>query len=60
MLGGNPEPEKYDFVIGNPPYIKMPKDAPEATAMPEVHSFIRSILSREKCNFLFRKCMSMW
>ena len=20
MLGGNPEPKKYDFVIGNPPY----------------------------------------
>ncbi len=36
MLGGNSEPEKYDFVIGNPPYIKIPKDAPEATAMPEV------------------------
>ena len=36
MLGGNPEPEKYDFVIGNPPYMKIPKDAPEATAMPEV------------------------
>ena len=34
MLGGNPEPEKYDFVIGNPPYMKIPKDAPEATAMP--------------------------
>lgn len=36
MLGGNPEPEKYDFVIGNPPYMKIPKDAPEATAMPDV------------------------
>ncbi|EOS43174.1 hypothetical protein C809_04069 [Lachnospiraceae bacterium MD335] len=36
MLGGNPEPKKYDFVIGNPPYMKIPKDAPEATAMPEV------------------------
>ncbi len=36
MLGGNPQPKKYDFVIGNPPYMKIPKDAPEATAMPEV------------------------
>lgn len=36
MLGGNPNPKKYDFVIGNPPYMKIPKDAPEATAMPEV------------------------
>ncbi|MCM1144963.1 MAG: Eco57I restriction-modification methylase domain-containing protein, partial [Lachnoclostridium sp.] len=36
MLGGNSAPKKYDFVIGNPPYMKIPKDAPEATAMPEV------------------------
>ena len=36
MLGGSAEPKKYDFVIGNPPYMKIPKDAPEATAMPEV------------------------
>ena len=36
MLGGNPNPKKYDFVIGNPPYMKIPKDAPEATAMPEI------------------------
>ena len=36
MLGGTPQPKKYDFVIGNPPYMKIPKDAPEATAMPEV------------------------
>lgn len=36
MIGGNPNPKKYDFVIGNPPYMKIPKDAPEATAMPEV------------------------
>lgn len=36
MLGGNPAPKKYDFVIGNPPYMKIPKDAPEATAMPEI------------------------
>ena len=26
----------FDYVIGNPPYMKIPKDAPEATAMPEV------------------------
>ena len=36
MIGGSAEPEKYDFVIGNPPYMKIPKDAPEATAMQEV------------------------
>lgn len=36
MLGGNSEPKKYDFVIGNPPYMKISKNAPEATAMPEV------------------------
>ena len=36
MLGGNPNPKKYDFVIGNPPYMKISKDAPEAIAMPEV------------------------
>ncbi len=36
MIGGNPEPKKYDIVIGNPPYMKIPKDAPEATAMSEV------------------------
>lgn len=36
MLGGNWNPEKYDIVIGNPPYMKISKDAPEATAMPSV------------------------
>lgn len=36
MMGGDPEPKKYDIVIGNPPYMKIPKNAPEATAMPEV------------------------
>lgn len=29
-------PRKYDIVIGNPPYIKLQKDAPEATAMQDV------------------------
>lgn len=27
---------KYDMVIGNPPYMKLPKDAPEAKAMQDV------------------------
>lgn len=27
---------KFDMVIGNPPYMKISKDAPEATAIPEV------------------------
>lgn len=30
------EAEKFDMVIGNPPYRKIAKDAPEAKAMPEV------------------------
>lgn len=36
MFGGNWNPKKYDLVIGNPPYMKIPKDAPEATAMPSI------------------------
>lgn len=28
--------KKYDLIIGNPPYMKISKDAPEALAMPEV------------------------
>ena len=36
MIGGNLNPMKYDYVIGNPPYMKIPKDAPEAISMPEV------------------------
>ena len=36
MFGGDWNPKKYDLVIGNPPYMKIPKDAPEATAMPSV------------------------
>lgn len=36
LIGSNPNPKKYDFVIGNPPYMKISKDAPEAKAMPEV------------------------
>lgn len=36
MIGGNANPKKFDIVIGNPPYMKIPKDAPEATAMSTV------------------------
>ena len=36
MIGANPQPQKYDLVIGNPPYMKVSKDAPEAKAMPDV------------------------
>mgnify|MGYP001029426477 CR=1 FL=1 len=36
MIGGNLNPVKYDFVIGDPPYMKIPKNASEATAMPVV------------------------
>ncbi len=28
--------EKYDYIIGNPPYLKISKDAPEAHAMSDV------------------------
>lgn len=28
--------EQYDMIIGNPPYLKISKDAPEALTMPEV------------------------
>lgn len=36
MLGSDVDPPKYDLVIGNPPYMKIAKDAPEALAMPDV------------------------
>lgn len=36
MIGGNLNPAKYDYVIGNPPYLKIARDAAEALAMPEV------------------------
>lgn len=36
MIGSNFNPPKYDVVIGNPPYMKIPKDAPEAAAMPDI------------------------
>ena len=32
MIGGNNDPKKYDFVIGNPPYMKIPKDAPRSNS----------------------------
>lgn len=36
MVGVNCEFNKFDFVIGNPPYMKIAKDAPEALAMPDI------------------------
>ena len=36
MIGANPSPKNYDLIIGNPPYMKVSKDAPEAKAMPDV------------------------
>ncbi len=36
MLDANPNPRKFDLVIGNPPYMKVGKDAPEAMAMPDI------------------------
>lgn len=35
-LFATPHPEKYDLVIGNPPYKKLSKEAPEAVTMPDV------------------------
>lgn len=32
----DPAPTKYDMVIGNPPYKKIPKDAAEALSMPDI------------------------
>jgi adenine-specific DNA-methyltransferase len=29
-------PQKYDLIIGNPPYFKLAKDAPQAVSMPNV------------------------
>ena len=36
LLEENLHQEEYDLVIGNPPYLKIPKDAPEALAQPDV------------------------
>lgn len=36
MLFANPDPAKYDVVIGNPPYMKISKDAPEVSVMQDV------------------------
>ena len=36
MFDANPNPRKFDLAIGNPPYMKVAKDAPEALAMPNV------------------------
>lgn len=36
MLGAKANPYKYDYIIGNPPYKKIPKDAYEALAMPDI------------------------
>lgn len=36
MLDARSDPPKYDLIIGNPPYKKVAKDAPEALAMPDV------------------------
>ena len=35
-LGANKVPQKFDLIIGNPPYKKVGKDAPEAVAMRDV------------------------
>ena len=35
MLGASTKPEKYDVIIGNPPYLKIGKMANEALSMPD-------------------------
>ncbi|MCH5160706.1 MAG: Eco57I restriction-modification methylase domain-containing protein [Clostridiales bacterium] len=35
-LGTNPTPAKYDLIIGNPPYMKLAKNAPESMAMASI------------------------
>lgn len=36
MLSACTEPEKYDVIIGNPPYLKIGKTANEALSMPDI------------------------
>ena len=36
MLGAASSQTKFDYIIGNPPYMKISKDAPEALALPDV------------------------
>lgn len=36
ILNTSLRPDRFDFIIGNPPYMKITKDAPEALAMPDV------------------------
>ena len=36
LIGANLTAEKYDLIIGNPPYMKIAKTAPEAKAMPDI------------------------
>ncbi len=36
LIGENKNSLKYDYVIGNPPYMKISKNAPEVIAMPEI------------------------
>lgn len=36
LMGAKSNPKKYDYVIGNPPYLKIPKEAAEATAVPSI------------------------
>lgn len=35
-IGAAGQPEQYDLIIGNPPYMKVPRHAPEAVSMPDV------------------------
>lgn len=36
MMGASAAQDKFDMVIGNPPYMKVSKDAPEAKAMSDI------------------------
>lgn len=36
MLFADPNPRKFDLIIGNPPYMKIPRDAPEVSVMRDI------------------------
>ena len=63
-------PSKYDMIIGNPPYKKLSKDAPEALAMPDIcygapnlyFLFMEMALFhlKDNCEMTFRQLAFAW
>ena len=55
MIGAEPNPLKYDMVIGNPPYMKIAKVAQAAKSMPEIihgspnRSFFSAVMGLLDC-----------